>query len=69
MSSGLFEIGDMCVMFHNNWIMTSEAKIYRIKELGLFYTESDYYSNTERSFLTYDPLPESASLGESMNNR
>ena len=64
MSSGLFEIGDMCVMFHNNWIMTSEAKIYRIKELGLFYTESDYYSNTERSFLTYDPLPESASLEE-----
>ena len=22
-------------MFHNNWVMTSEAKVYRIKELGV----------------------------------
>lgn len=58
-----FELGDTCVMFHNNWIMTSEAKVYRIKELGLYYTDSDYYSKEDRYFLSYDPLPASASIG------
>lgn len=50
-------------MFHNNWVMTSEAKVYRIKELGLYYTDSDYYSNPDRYFISYDPLPASASIG------
>lgn len=50
-------------MFHNNWVMTSEAKVYRIKELGLYYTDSDYYSNPDRYFLSYDALPASASIG------
>ena len=62
-----FELGDTCVMFHNNWIMTSEAKVYRIKELGLYYTDSDYYSNPDRYFLSYDALPASASLGRRFN--
>lgn len=25
-------------MFHNNWIVSAEAKEYRLKELGLFYS-------------------------------
>ena len=54
---------DDCVMFHNNWVMTASAKVYRMKELGLYRTSSDYYTNPESLFITYDPLPESATIG------
>lgn len=56
-------IGKECVMFHNNWIMSSEAKIYRLKELGYFYSESDYYSNTNNKYITYHRLPANATIG------
>ena len=57
------KIGQECVMFHNNWILSSEAKIYRLKELGYFYTESDYYSNTQNKYITYRRLPANATIG------
>ena len=56
---------DDCVMFHNNWVMTASAKVYRMKELGLYRTYSDYYTNQESLYITYDPLPESATIGDS----
>ena len=53
---------DECVMFHNNWIVSASAKIYRLKELGLFYTELPYYDADVR-YLAYQPLSASATLG------
>ena len=51
-------------MFHNNWIVSSDAKMYRLKELGLFFTQSDYYSNPENRFITYKSLPFNATIEE-----
>lgn len=63
-------------MFHNNWIVTSEAKEYRLKELGLFYSVEDeidlssssqpfsYYGNLTAKFLTYDALDAEATVEE-----
>ena len=63
-------------MFHNNWIVTSEAKEYRLKELGLFYSVEDeidlssssqpfsYYGNVTAKFLTYDALDINATVEE-----
>ena len=53
---------DDCVMFHNNWVMTASAKVYRMKELGLYRTSSDYYTNQESLYMTYTPLPEEATI-------
>ena len=62
-------------MFHNNWIVTSEAKEYRLKELGLFYSVEDkidittsrpfsYYSNMTARYLTYTSLDGQATIEE-----
>lgn len=55
-------IGKECVMFHNNWIVSSDAKIYRLKELGLFYSSSDYYTNESDQYITYKSLPANATI-------
>ncbi|CAD5110858.1 DgyrCDS224 [Dimorphilus gyrociliatus] len=42
------------VLIHNNWIETSEAKIYRFKEHQMWYLDKDkYYSNGEAKYMTY----------------
>ena len=62
-------------MFHNNWIVTSEAKEYRLKELGLFYSVEDrigittsrpfsYYSNMTARYVTYTSLGGQATIEE-----
>ena len=43
-----------CVVAHNNWIVSLEAKTYRFKEMHYWlYDENQYYSSTERKYLTY----------------
>ncbi|KAK8798387.1 hypothetical protein WA588_003469 [Blastocystis sp. NMH] len=53
-----------CVMFHNNWIVSAEAKEYRLKELGLFYSPHDDYSDETVNYLTYEPLGLEATIEE-----
>jgi hypothetical protein len=43
-----------CVVVHNNWIVSMEAKEYRCKETGMWNYDGDgYYSSTERKYLVY----------------
>ena len=43
-----------CVMFHNNWIRTFNAKKYRFKEHLLWTVDHDgYYSDTNAKYITY----------------
>ena len=43
-----------CVVVHNNWIVSHEAKIYRFNEhLTWMYEEDSYYSSTSRKYLVY----------------
>ena len=51
-------------MFHNNWIVSAEAKEYRLKELGLFYSPDDNYSDETLRYLTYEPLGFEATIEE-----
>ena len=51
-------------MFHNNWIVSAEAKEYRLKELGLFYSPHDDYSDETVDYLTYEPLGLEATIEE-----
>ena len=51
-------------MFHNNWIVSAEAKEYRLKELGLFYSPHDDYSDETVNYLTYEPLGLEATIEE-----
>lgn len=51
-------------MFHNNWIVSTEAKEYRLKELGLFYSPHDDYSDETVNYLTYEPLGLEATIEE-----
>lgn len=45
---------DDCVVVHNNWIVSKEAKIYRFKEhLMWMYDKGGYYSNTSSNYMTY----------------
>ena len=50
-----------CVVAHNNWIVSVEAKVYREKELHQWmYDGDEYYTSTSRKYLTYNsPLEES----------
>lgn len=43
------------LVVHNNWIYSSEAKIYRFREHLLWWYDGDnqYYSNKTRKYLTY----------------
>ena len=43
-----------CIVAHNNWIVSMEAKVYRAKELHQWvYDEGGYYTDTTRKYLTY----------------
>ena len=44
-----------CVVVHNNWIVSMEAKEYRCKETGMWnYDKDGYYSSTSRKYLLYE---------------
>lgn len=44
-----------CVLVHNNWIVSQEAKMYRFRETGLWEVDSGgYYSDPNRKYLAYD---------------
>ncbi len=47
---------ETCVAFHNNWILSKEAKVYRFQEQNLWLYEGadNYYSSDETKFLVYD---------------
>ena len=43
-----------CIVIHNNWIVTKEAKRYRFQETGLWtYDDEGYYSNITARYITY----------------
>lgn len=47
-----------CMVLHNNWIVSKEAKIYRFKEQGLWLAEDDsYFNDAQRTYLIYDNVP------------
>ncbi len=46
-----------CVMVHNNWIVSKEAKVYRFKETGMWMYDHEieqYYSSVNRKYLIYN---------------
>ena len=46
---------DECVVIHNNWIVSAEAKKYRFKEFLMWDLDTDgYYSNASQKYLTYN---------------
>lgn len=52
-----------CIVVHNNWIVTKEAKRYRFRELLLWsYDNNGYYSNTSTKYIIYSNPPISSSL-------
>lgn len=60
-----------CVVVHNNWIVSREAKVYRFKEhLMWHYDKEAYYTNLAQGYLTYaNPViwsNESASVQEEL---
>ena len=43
-----------CVVVHDNWIVSMEAKAYRLKEMHFWVYDNDqYYSSPTRKYLTY----------------
>ena len=45
----------VCIVVHNNWIVSTEAKVYRFKELHMWvYDGGRYYSDSDRKYLSYD---------------
>ncbi len=44
-----------CIVIHNNWIVSEEAKIYRFREHLMWQIDHDeYYSSTTRKYITFD---------------
>ncbi|ESO03318.1 hypothetical protein HELRODRAFT_173604 [Helobdella robusta] len=44
-----------CLVMHNNWIKTMDAKVYRFKEALLWAVDKDrYYSDEKRKYLLYN---------------
>ncbi|ELU07109.1 hypothetical protein CAPTEDRAFT_189004 [Capitella teleta] len=59
-----------CIAIHNNWIMTIEAKEYRLKEMHLWMLDDDqYYSSTSRKYLTYENTRVIAGVGSAAHMR
>ena len=49
---------DECIVIHNNWIVTKEAKIYRFKEHGMWqYDDNLYYSSKTRKYIMFENPP------------
>ena len=47
-----------CIVVHNNWIVSKEAKRYRFRELLLWsYDHDGYYTNTTTKYLMYSNTP------------
>ncbi|KAK8805662.1 hypothetical protein WA158_002318 [Blastocystis sp. Blastoise] len=52
-----YTLCETCIMFHNNWAFGNEAKIYRMKELGLYtYDKEHYYDTTNQKYITYTQI-------------
>lgn len=44
-----------CIVAHNNWIASSEAKVYRFKEMHLWVNDKGkYYSDPNRKYISYN---------------
>jgi hypothetical protein len=44
-----------CIIVHNNWIISSAAKVYRFKECGLWKNNrNDYYSNLMNKYISFE---------------
>eukprot|EP00923_Selenidium_pygospionis_P002830 GHVN01004340.1.p1 GENE.GHVN01004340.1~~GHVN01004340.1.p1 ORF type:complete len:558 (+),score=45.69 GHVN01004340.1:82-1674(+) len=45
-----------CVVIHNNWILTMEAKVYRFKEHHQWFYDGvqQYYTSLDRRYMIYD---------------
>ncbi|ESO07131.1 hypothetical protein HELRODRAFT_170433 [Helobdella robusta] len=44
-----------CLVVHNNWIVTMEAKVYRFKESLMWVVDKNgYYSDNEKKYLLYN---------------
>jgi len=47
-----------CIVVHNNWIVSKEAKRYRFREVLLWsYDDNGYYSNDNAKYLIYSNAP------------
>eukprot|EP00923_Selenidium_pygospionis_P002837 GHVN01004353.1.p1 GENE.GHVN01004353.1~~GHVN01004353.1.p1 ORF type:complete len:531 (+),score=28.76 GHVN01004353.1:37-1593(+) len=64
-----------CVVIHNNWILTMEAKVYRFKELHQWFYDGvqQYYTSLDRKYIVYDnpvvdanPAPQLEALKNAM---
>ncbi len=54
---------ESCVVVHNNWIVSREAKTYRFREYHFWvYDGGQYYSSPDRKYLLYSN-PHSAAIG------
>ena len=45
-----------CMVAHNNWIVSTQAKIYRFKEMHMWLMDGNeqYYSSKDRKYLTFE---------------
>ena len=75
---GYFEIGhryfaesaacSQCIVVHNNWIVSKEAKRYRFRELLLWsFDNNGYYSNTTAKYLMYSNAPLHRRINQSVS--
>jgi hypothetical protein len=52
-----------CIVVHNNWIVSKEAKRYRFREVLLWsYDDNGYYSNDTANYLIYSNPPTTTKL-------
>jgi hypothetical protein len=54
-----------CIVAHNNWIVSIEAKIYRFREMQQWVYDGpdQYYTSTERKYLTYTNAEPVSAIG------
>jgi hypothetical protein len=60
---------DSCVVVHHNWIVSMEAKTYRIKEMHMWlYDGNKYYSDTNRKYLYFENPHKFSTPAETVQN-
>ena len=58
-----------CIVVHNNWIVSKEAKRYRFREVLLWsYDENGYYSDETRKYLMYSNAPHNGANDTNSSN-
>ena len=58
-----------CIVVHNNWIISKEAKRYRFREVLLWsYDDNGYYSNTSTKYLMYSNVPYNLTINIDYSN-